>query len=560
MFGSTFRRRKKIKSEIHPDEILIDSQNEGQFDRDQFEGRIERPLGRRSFLFVGGLVTVVILALVVRAGNLEMVHGAAYAKQANENQLTQQTIIADRGIIVDRNGVPLAYNVRIAITDEFAKRVYSTLQGVAHVVGYVKPPAKDSSGTYYRDVFEGMDGIEEVYDGALAGQNGTKLSETDAHGNVVSESVQNPPVPGQKITLSIDATVTQGLYDSLAKVAQQSGFVGGAAVIMNVQTGELLAITSYPEFSSQALTDGDATAIAALNNDAHQPFLDRAVDGLYSPGSIVKPIMAIAGLTEGVINQNTQILSTGSISIPNPYDPAHPSIFKDWRVNGLMTVRDALAVSSDVFFYEVGGGYQSQPGIGINNIDKYLQMFGFGLPTGLAGFTQPSGTISSIAWKELNFPGDPWRLGDTYHTAIGQYGTQITPLQAVREAAAIASSGKLFTPTLIASSSPSFTQLNLPEQNFEIAREGMRQGVTEGIAGAVKFDFVHVAAKTGTAQVGTKNQYQNSWMIGFWPYENPKYAYAMVMERGPAGTTVESPSAMSEFFQWMQANAPQYLQ
>jgi penicillin-binding protein 2 len=245
--------------------------------------------------------------------------------------------------------------------------------------------------------------------------------------------------------------------------------------------------------------------------------------------------------------------------VPNPYDPKHPSIFKDWRVNGDMTVRDAIAVSSDVFFYEVGGGYQSQPGIGIANIDKYLSLFGFGAKTGLQGFTEPKGVISSIAWKEANFPGDPWRLGDTYHTAIGQYGTQITPLQAVREVAAVANSGKLLTPSLLASSTPQFTQLNLPAQNFEVVREGMREGVTQGIAGAVNFDFVHVAAKTGTAQVGVNNEYQNSWMIGFWPYENPEYAYAVVMEKGPSGTVIEAPSAMGQFLMWMNQNAPQYL-
>ncbi len=560
MFGSTFRRRKRITSEIHPDEILIDSQNEGRFDRDQFEGRIERPLGRRTFMFVGSLVGVVILLLVVRAGTLQIVHGATYAKQAEENQLSQQTIVADRGVIVDRNGVPLAYNVRDTIADEFATRMYSTLRGVSHIVGYVKPPAKDSSGTYYRDVFEGMDGAEEVYNTALAGTNGTKLSETDAHGTVVSESVQNEAVPGQKITLSLDAKVTQGLYDTIAKVAQQSGFVGGAGVVMDVETGELLAMTSYPEYSSQALTDGNTAAIKLLNSSTQQPFLNRAVDGLYSPGSIVKPVMAIAGLTEGVITPNTTIVSTGQISVPNPYDPAHPGIFKDWRVNGTMTVRDAIAVSSDVFFYEVGGGYPGQPGIGIDNIDKYLKLFGFGSSAGLAGFTQPTGVISSIAWKEANFPGDQWRLGDTYHTAIGQYGTQITPLQAVREAAALANSGKVFIPTLIASSTPQFTQLALPAANFEVAREGMRQGVTTGIAQAVKFDFVHVAAKTGTAQVGTKNQYQNSWMIGFWPYEHPKYAYAVVLEKSPAGTLVGASAVVGQFLLWMHDNAPQYLQ
>jgi penicillin-binding protein 2 len=555
-----WRFRKRIHTEIDPDEILLDSQNPADFDRDRFEGRMEQPLTRRSFFFVGCLLVVIALFLVGRAGQLQIAQGATYAEQANNNQLAQKVIIADRGVIADRNGVPLAYNVRANVSDEFAQRMYSAFRGISNVIGYVKPPAKDSSGTYYRDVFQGMDGIEEAYNTPLAGVNGEKLSETNARGQVVSESTETPPQSGQKITLSVDANVTQGMYDTIAKIAEQSGFHGAAGVVMNVQTGEILAMTTYPEYSSQSLTDGNTAAINALNANHDLPFLNRAIDGLYSPGSIVKPVMAIAGLTEGVINENTQITSTGSISVPNPYDKAHPSVFKDWRVNGVMTVRDALAVSSDVFFYEVGGGYQNQPGIGIDKIDKYLQMFGFGTTTGLVGFTQPTGVVSSIAWKEANFPGDPWRLGDTYHTAIGQYGTQITPLQAVREAAAIANSGKLLTPTLIASSTPQFTQLNLPAQNFEIAREGMHQGVVSGIAGAVKFGFVDVAAKTGTAQVGAHNEYQNSWMIGFWPYDHPKYAYAMVMEKGPAGTSIESPTAMGQFFMWLDANAPQYLQ
>jgi penicillin-binding protein 2 len=555
-----WRFNKRMRTEIDPDEILLDAQNPADFDRDRFEGRIEQPLTRRSFFFVGCLLLVLTLLLVVRAGDLQILSGVAYAKQANDNQLEQKVIVADRGTIVDRNGVELAYNQRANITDEFAQRMYSTLKGISNIIGYVKPPAKDSTGTYYRDVFQGMDGIEEAYNTQLAGVNGEKLSETNARGQVVSESTEAPPQAGQKITLSIDAKVNEGFYNTIANIAQSSGFHGAAGLIMDVHTGELLAMTTYPEYDSQSLTDGDTADINALNTNHDLPFLNRAVDGLYSPGSIVKPVMAIAGLTEGVINENTQITSTGLISVPNPYDKAHPSVFKDWRVNGVMTVRDALAVSSDVFFYEVGGGYQSQPGIGIDKIDHYLQLFGFGTTTGLVGFTQPTGVVSSIAWKEANFPGDPWRLGDTYHTAIGQYGTQITPLQAVREAAAIANSGKLLTPTLIASSTPQFTQLNLPAQNFEIAREGMREGVVSGIAGAVKFDYVHVAAKTGTAQVGTHNEYQNSWMIGFWPYENPKYAYAVVMEKGPAGTSIESPSAMGQFFQWLNTNAPQYLQ
>ena len=383
---------------------------------------------------------------------------------------------------------------------------------------------------------------------------------------IVSQSVTEPAQQGQKITLSIDASVTQALYSAIAKQAQASGFKGGAGVIMDVETGELLALTSYPDYSQQLVEEGDTKAIAAINADSRRPFLDRATNGLYAPGSIVKPVVAAAALTEGVIDENKQILSTGSISVPNPYDPAHPSIFKDWRANGWVDVRHAIAYSSDVYFYEVGGGFNVpgqpvQAGLGIDKLDQYFRMFGFGSDPGLAGFNDADGNLPTPAWKAATFPADPtWHLGDTYHTAIGQYGVQVSPLQAAREAAAIANGGILLTPQLIASSSPQGTKIAVSPYALQVVREGMRLGVTDGIAQAVKLGAVHVAAKTGTAQVGTSNQFENSWMIGFFPYEHPRYAYAMVLERGPAGTLQGSPGAMGQFLQWMQANAPQYLQ
>jgi penicillin-binding protein 2 len=553
------RRRKRLSSEIHPDEILIDAANVADFDKDQMEGRIERPLGRGSFVAAGSVLMLALMALMFRAGDLQIAHGQTYAERALNNQLSSVPIFADRGVIVDRNGTPLAWN-EAATSSDFAARVYSSIPGVAHVVGYVKPPAKDSAGNYYRDYFQGMDGIEQAYNDALAGHNGTTLTETDARGTVVSQAQIDPAEPGQKLTLSIDADVTSGLYQSLAKIVEQSHFQGGAGFVIDVRTGEIVAMTSYPEYSSQAMTDGDAAAIKAYNADPYQPFLDRATDGLYAPGSIVKPTMAAAGLTLGVITPETTIYSSGQISLPNPYDPSHPSIFKDWRVNGLMTVRDAIAVSSDVFFYEVGGGYQNQPGIGISNIDKYFGIFGFGQDPGLAGFTSAKGNIPTPEWKAKTFPDDPtWRIGDTYHTVIGQYGMLVSPLQAVREAAALAT-GRLYTPTLIASSTPQFTNIPIAQSVLEVVREGMRQGVTKGISQAINFPFVQPAAKTGTAQVGMHNENQNAWMIGFWPYDNPKYAYAVVLEKAPAGTPVGGAAVMANFFEYLHDHDPQYLQ
>ncbi len=553
--------KKRHSQEIFPDEILIDAANVAELDQDQFEGRIEQPLSRKSLLGAGAVAILVAVVLLGRAGDLQVLNGVAYAKQAEENQLAQTYIFADRGLITDRTGRELAWNDRTTLDDDFAARVYATYRGIAHAVGYVRAPAKDSSGFYYRNSFEGVDGAEKAFDKLLAGQNGITLTETDARGKVVSESKVSPPQTGQKIALSLDAVVTQDLYDSLKAHADAAHAVGAAGLVMDVRTGELLALTSYPEYESEAMVSGDKTAIGSYNTDKRLPFLNRATDGLYAPGSIVKPLMAAAAIAEGVIDEHKQILSTGKLVVPNPYNPDQPTIFKDWRVNGWTDAREAIAVSSDVYFYEVGGGFGDQQGLGIARIGQYLRMFGFGGDAGLGGFSEVKGTIPSPEWKALNFPDDPtWRIGNTYHTAIGQYGTQVSPLQAVRYIAAIANGGTLPTPSLTASTTPQGTKVPIDAHSLQVAREGMRLGVTNGIATAINFPFVHAAAKTGTAQIGAHNEYQNAWMVGFWPYENPKYAFAVVLERMPAGTQIGGSAVMSDFLNAVERDAPQYLQ
>lgn len=554
-------RKGKIKSEIHPDEIFIDSENVSQFDRDRFEGRIERPLKHGQFVGAGAVTAAAMLLLVLRAGSLQVVHGQTYAEQARTNQLAEQTIFADRGPLVDRNGVALAWNERSAVDDDFAKRVYAPMRGLSHAVGYAKSPAKDSSGNYFRTEFEGVDGAEAAYHELLTGRNGVRLTETNALGKVVSHSTTRPPLAGSTLRLSLDAKLTEGLYDVLATNAGAANFRGAAGLVMDVRTGELLALTSYPEYDQNAMRAGDAERIAEYNADKRQPFLDRAVDGLYAPGSIVKPVVAAGALSDGVIDEHKQILSTGALTVPNPYDPERPTVFKDWRVNGWTDARRAIAVSSDVYFYVVGGGFGDQRGLGIAGLDKWLKAFGYGTEAGLTGFSSKTGTIPTPEWKAETFPDDPaWRIGNTYHTAIGQYGVQVTPLQAVRTAAAIANGGTLLVPTLIASSTPKGTKIPVDAHALRVVREGMRMAVAEGTATGAKVPYVEMAAKSGTAQVGARNEFVNAWLIGFWPYENPKYAFAFLLDRAPAGTATGGNIIVSQFLSWMHANTPQYLE
>jgi penicillin-binding protein 2 len=528
------KKTKQNYKPIDPDEIFLDSQNLPDFNKDQFEGRIERPIGKNIFTFFFLIIIFVILIFAGRIWNLQVINGANLTTKSQNNSLHTTPVLADRGLITDRNGTPFVWNNINENSPDFSLRVYATSTGLSTLLGYVKYPTKDSSGIYYQDQIVPITGLEKIYNTTLSGVDGSKILETDVRGKVISESVVHPPVSGANLTLSIDAVAQKDLYDAMLAVTAEAGFKGGSGVIMDINTGEIIASATFPEFSSQVLTDGsDSKQITAWLTDSNKPFLNRTVDGLYTPGSIVKPFIAMGVLDQKVIDPLTKILSTGSISVPNPYDKNKPSIFMDWRANGWVDLRHAIAVSSDVYFYEVGGGFQAQKGIGIDNIGKYTEMFGFGTTTNINFPGEQDGTIPSPAWKAANFNGEIWRVGDTYNTTIGQYGFQVTPIQAVRAVAAIANGGTLLTPTFLKNDlARPVNKISLDQSYFQIVREGMRLCVTEGTCTAINLPvIVNVAAKTGTAQLGVSKDLVNSWVIGFWPYENPKYAFAVVMER-----------------------------
>ncbi len=547
-------------STIEPDEIFLDSSNLPEFDRNQFEGRLEKPIQLRSIIFIGTFFLIVLISFVTRLCYLQIVHGDTNNQKAENNRLRQTPVFAERGLIYDRNHTLLAWNVPNEEDNNFSLRKYVDLLGLSHILGYVKYPTKDSSGFYYREQLGGVDGVEGFYDSDLAGTNGLRIVETNAAGNIQSSSIIDLPVNGKNLTLSIDASLQNELYRQIGDLAAKVGFTGGAGVIMDVHTGEILAMTSYPEFSSQIMTDGDnSKAINAYNKDTNHPFLDKVVSGLYTPGSIVKPYMALAALQEKIIDPAKQIMSTGSITIPNPYYPELSSVFRDWKPLGLMDMRHALAMSSDIYFYTVGGGFGDQKGLGINAIDSYLKLFGFGGDVGNGFFNDKVGTIPTPQWKAANFDGEAWRLGDTYHTAIGQYGFQVTPIQVVRAVAAVANKGSLLEPTIFVGQPVQKTAVPIDQKNFDVVQQGMRLGVTDGISVALNVPYVDVANKTGTAELGVSKALVNSWATGFFPYENPRFAYAVIMEKGSRDNLTGSIFVMRGLLDWMSQNTPQYL-
>jgi penicillin-binding protein 2 len=555
--------KKKQESSVSFEEILLDSSNLPSFNVGRMEGRIELPLSLKSIYAVGILFTLIALLFFGQLVKLQVIEGAELTKKGEQNRLEQALIIAERGPIYDRRDELIAWN-EVDTTGEydFPVRAYNDSRGIGQLIGYVSYPQKDKAGFYFRTEYLGRNGVEEAFNTMLQGENGRQLVEVNALGEVLSGSVVSGQTPGKELRLSVDVGLSQAMYDLIATTTIAQGFRSGAGALIDVETGEIIAMTSYPSYDPEVLADGDdAALIKSYNDDERYPYLNKVVSGLYTPGSIVKPFVAYGALAEGIISPEKIIVSKGQIVIPNPYDPENPAIFRDWRQSlGAMTIRDAIAYSSNVFMMAIGGGYEDQKGLGITKLSRYYHTFGIGSLTGILLMGEEEGTIPDPVWKKEVFDDD-WRLGDTYLTAIGQYAMQATPLQMLRGYAALANGGYLVTPHVVKDERGERTDLKLNQTALAIVRDGMRRAVIQegGTARALERQDVSIAAKSGTAELGASKAMVNSWIAGFFPYEKPKYAFILMMEYGPRANTVGASRVMGEVFKWMAVNRPEYF-
>lgn len=557
---------KRIKRDIDPDEIFLDSKNLPNFNTQQFEGRLEKPIPKKSIIAISLFFVLISIIFVGKLTVLQIIKGEAYFVKSENNILMKEPIISPRGLIYDRNQVLLAWNSWDK--DDIDKllppdRSYYSKPGFGLLLGYVSSPAKDSSGYYWQDTFIGKDGIEKSYDELLSGTNGVRITEKNVGGEIQSENIISKPIPGDNLILSIDSRVQSKLYESISEMANRANFSGGSGAIMDIETGELLAMVSYPEYDGNVLSKGkDSEIINSYFTDKRKVFLNRNISGLYAPGSIVKPFIGYGALAEEIINPFKLILSNGSLSIPNPYIPNEYSVFRDHGSFGYVDMKKAIAVSSDVYFYQIGGGFEDQKGLGILKIDEYISKFGITHKTGIDIVGEKSGVIPTPEWKAKTFNGDIWRIGDTYNSSIGQYGFQVTPLQMVRAVAGIANFGVIPVPHLNkndASFDSKKIIFPIDRDKMKVVQEGMRMAVTEGTATALSIPEIEVAAKSGTAQVGYGNTNTNSWIIGYFPYQNPKYSFVVMLERGPKEASGNSTRVMREVIDYMTIYTPEYL-
>lgn len=463
-----------------------------------------------------------------------------------------------------RAGIPYDAGMKIKILAEElpgvelnvdAWRLYPITESFSHVMGYVGKIGIDEydklSDKYLLDDNIGKAGLEKQYEDYLKGVHGERRIEVDALGQEKKVVSQLQPVPGSSIVLAIDAKLHEKVYEILKKKIPTGRCV---VIITNPQNGEVLSLVDYPSYDNNLFTGGiDTAEYAKLLADENKPLFMRSIFGEYPSGSTVKPVYAAGALEEGIITKDTTVLSTGGLSIG-------AWRFPDWRAggHGLVNVIGAIANSVNTFFYYIGGGYGDFKGLGLDNMIKYLKMFGLGSKTGIDLPGERSGFVPDAKWKE-EVKNEVWYIGDTYHLAIGQGDLLVTPMQVQGYLTAVANGGKLFAPRLaIGVILPDNTREEFPAKilgqvaisakNLAIVRAGMREAVVSGSARSLASLPVAVAGKTGTAQWNSTKP-NHAWFIGFAPYEQPTFAITVLVEEGGEGSSVAVPIA-KEIMQW----------
>lgn len=448
-------------------------------------------------------------------------------------------------------------------------REYTSPLAFAHVLGITGSigGADDylDNPLYSPQDVVGKNGLEYTYESILKGANGRDLVEVDAAGAVVKSLGQLPSSPGATLRSTLDKGLQEVIYAQFA----EKPYMKGAAVALNPKTGAVLALVSFPSFDSNAFAQGmSAAAYQTLLNNKQLPLFNRVIGAQLPPGSTVKPMVGVAALREGVVTDRTIIYDRGKITVPNQFNPAISYDFVGWKRTGLgpMTIRSAIASSSDIYFYVVGGGYPGTgvDGLGIEKLASYYRKFNLGKLTGIDLPGEKPGVVADPAWKAAFYKSDPilgkWYLGDTYHVAIGQGDMLVTPLQVAEWTATIANNGVGMKPHVLDTAKDGNgaivgqfkSEVLIPkvadDSIISIVQQAMRQTVLEGSAQQLKTLPMSSAGKTGTAQFDN-NASEHAWLTAYAPYEEPEIVLTVLVEGGGEGHAVAGP-IVKEVFKW----------
>lgn len=443
-------------------------------------------------------------------------------------------------------------------------RVYTLKNTASHILGRIgrieSSELKGNEDVYNQNDIIGKSGIEYVFEKYLKGTDGVKQIDMNVDGTITDEYVSKEAVSGSDVILTIDsklqAVTEQALADNINKIANH-GFSqennpadAGAAVVLNVKTGEVIAMASYPDYDPSAFVNGiDTNTWNYYINGDTKPLENKAISAMYSPGSTYKMVTALAGLETGTITPKTKINDTGVFRKYN-------SSWKCWNRHGhgYLNVSQAIEHSCNYFFYDLGDR------LGIDNLAKYSYYLGLGHKTGIELKGEIDGVLASneIAKQENRV----WNPGETISAAIGQSYNTFTPLQMAKYVAMIANRGKNLDVTIVKSiinsdgsevsrdeyeayvneklglQQENIEEMNFKEENIEAILEGMR-GVTSESGGTAYSTFknfnIEVGGKTGSAQTGVQGK-TNAWFVGFAPFDDPEIAIVVFVRNGGHGS------------------------
>ncbi|MBP5399186.1 MAG: penicillin-binding protein 2 [Alphaproteobacteria bacterium] len=441
------------------------------------------------------------------------------------------------------------------VVDDGLSRNYPFGKQMAHLLGYVAAVSEqdlqnDNDPLLMTPDFKiGRIGFEKRFEKKLRGKGGNLKLEVNAVGRIMKEIERVDGKPGKNLQLAIDARLQQKAYELFE---EQSG----AAVLMDVNTGEILTFISMPSYDSNDFVLGvNQATYNQLLFDEKQPLINKPIAGLYSPGSTFKMMVALAALEAGVITPETRFGCSGKMELGN-------HLFHCWKKqgHGPLNVVEALQHSCDIFFYETAQK------VGIDKIAAMARRFGLGSQTALHFDDEKSGIIPDRAWKMAKY-GASWQGGETLIAGIGQGYVLTTPIQLAVMTARIANGGKMVEPTLLKiddSKKLKFADMKINSRYMDLVKEGMCAVVNRpgGTAFMSRFDYngKKMCGKTGTTQVrrismkerqtGIVRQEDLPWkyrnhalFVGFAPQDNPKYAVAVLVEHGGGGSSVAAPIA-----------------
>ena len=431
-------------------------------------------------------------------------------------------------------------------TGQDSLREYNTTYA-AHILGRISriyaenwPEYRDKG--YSMDALVGESGVEKAFEDWLQGENGTRIITTDDKGKITGEFFKTEPKPGGTVALTLDLDLQAATEDALAStiesmIDKDSDQRGGAAAVVKVGSGEVLAIASYPSYDPATF----AQSYNQLLADERLPMFNRAVNGTYAPGSTFKMNTAVAALESGIITPSSTIQDKGVYTFyeyPQPWCWVWPLGYTHGRVN----VSDAITVSCNYFFYEVGRL------TGIQTINDYAKQFGLGSSTGIE-IGDSTGALASPEYAEAH--DLEWTDGQTLTAAIGQSYNLFTPLQLANYIATLVGNGEHYQAHLLKSvksydnsrllyvyDEPPLNTVEMSESTINAITKGMHDLTTGSLAGAFDKCVVSAGAKTGSAQVGT--EIANGVFVAYAPYENPEIAVAIVIEKGGAGAALAS--------------------